>query len=193
MGRFIRFRRPMMHRKFPRPSGRSRWPRRGARRRRWLEALRTVALLVVLVGLYALSEPALVPTGGVFVAERERVVERFTLCGPGRGHACVIDGDTIKLGERKVRLIGLDAPELVSPRCEREALLAKTSQEQLMRLLNGGAFDMLADRRESVDRYGRDLRRLVRPRQDGSEEDIAELMIAQGLAARYVGMKADWC
>ena len=62
-----------------------------------------------------------------------------------------------------------------------------------MRLLNGGAFDMLADRRDSVDRYGRDLRRLVRQRQDGSEEDIAELMIAQGLAARYVGMKADWC
>ncbi|MEN3972238.1 thermonuclease family protein [Sphingomicrobium sp. XHP0235] len=188
MSKIIRFRRPMVHRRFARRPGGMRRRRRGG-----FEALRTVTMLVVLLCLYALSEPALVPTGGVFVAERERVAERFTLCGPGRGHACVIDGDTIKLGKRKVRLIGLDAPELIHPRCEREARLAKSAQEQLLRLLNGGAFVMLADRRDSVDRYRRDLRRLVRPRQDGSEEDIAELMIAQGLAARYVGMKADWC
>ena len=47
-----------------------------------------------------------------------QVTERFTRCGPGRGHACVIDGDTIKLGDRKIRIIGIDTPE-VDAQCPR--------------------------------------------------------------------------
>ena len=68
-------------------------------------------------------DPALVEPPAFLSTEPERISERFTRCGPGRGHACVVDGDTIKLGERKVRIIGIDAPE-VHGACPEETRLA---------------------------------------------------------------------
>ena len=64
----------------------------------------------------ALLDPSLIAPFGPLAAT-ERVSATFTPCGPGRGSACVIDGDTFKLGDRKIRIIGIDAPELASPRC----------------------------------------------------------------------------
>ena len=53
----------------------------------------------------------LVEPPGFLSGEPERVAAQFTRCGPGRVHACVVDGDTFKLGKRRVRIIGIDAPE----------------------------------------------------------------------------------
>jgi len=58
---------------------------------------RAVAVIALLVGLVALAEPA--------AAER--------VSGPAR----VVDGDTLEVSGRKVRLLGIDAPERDQP-CE---------------------------------------------------------------------------
>ena len=135
----------------------------------------------------ALLDPSLIEPIGPFAAT-ERVSATFTLCGPGRGSACVIDGDTFKLGDRKVRITGIDAPELASPRCPAEAMLARRAADRLLILLNEGPFDMIAHRLQRQDRHGRDLMVI---RRDG--KSIGGQLREEGLAHRYIGSKRSWC
>ena len=119
--------------------------------------------------------------------------EHFTRCGPGRGHACVIDGDTIKLGDRKIRIIGIDTPE-VDAQCAQEAALAEAATVELQRLLNQGPFEMVGRIGNQQDRIGRDLRALRRTRPDGLVQSIAEDMRRNGVARRYLGgFRSGWC
>ncbi|MGN6356956.1 MAG: thermonuclease family protein [Novosphingobium sp.] len=90
-------------------------------------------------------------------SEPETVSATFTRCGPGRGEACVIDGDTFKLGERKIRIVGIDTPE-VDARCPQEAQLAEAATVHIQEVLNRGPFQMIARLDEPTDRYGRELR-----------------------------------
>lgn len=161
---------------------------------RWLRVLRPFILLGILASLYVgAGDPALVEPPGFLSSEPERVTQSFTRCGAGRGHACVIDGDTFKLGERKVRIIGIDTPE-VEARCPAEAAQAEAATAKLQELLNQGAFEMVAPLYRDTDRYGRDLRVIQRPRPDGSTQSIASEMRDSGLAQRYLGgFRAGWC
>ncbi|HXG82035.1 MAG TPA: thermonuclease family protein [Sphingomicrobium sp.] len=142
--------------------------------------------LLLLAG--ALLDPSLIGPVGPFADQPERVATKFTACGPGRGAACVIDGDTFKLGDRKIRITGIDAPELAEPRCPAEAALARRSADRLLVLLNQGPFEMIAHRLQRQDRHGRDL--MVIRRGDAS---IGAQMIDEGLAHRYIGSKRGWC
>jgi endonuclease YncB( thermonuclease family) len=136
----------------------------------------------------ALLDPSLIQPIGPLAAPAEQVTATFTPCGPGRGPACVIDGDTFKLGDRKIRIIGIDAPELAEPKCPAEAALARRAADRLRTLLNAGQFDMIAHRLQRQDRHGRDL--MVVKRGDTS---IGRQLIDEGLAHRYVGSKRGWC
>jgi len=153
--------------------------RRGTR-----QALVLVPLLL-LAG--ALLEPSLIAPFGP-LATRELVTATFTPCGPGRGVACVIDGDTFKLGDRKVRIVGIDAPELIEPYCPEEAALARRSADRLLTLLNQGPFDMVAHRLRRQDRHGRDLMVLER-----NGASIGSQLVDEDLARRYLGAKQSWC
>jgi len=95
--------------------------------RRDIRQLLWLAPLLLLAG--ALLDPSLIAPVGPLAAT-EQVAATFTPCGPGRGSACVIDGDTFKLGDRKIRIIGIDAPELAEPRCPAEAALARRAKDR---------------------------------------------------------------
>lgn len=150
--------------------------------RRWL----LLVPLLLIAG--ALLDPSLIPPVGPLAARPEQVAATFTACGPGRGAACVVDGDTFKLGDRKIRITGIDAPELAAPKCAAEAALAKRSAERLRAMLNQGEFEMVAHRLQQQDRHGRDLMVI---RRDG--QSIGALLIDEGLAHRYIGSKTSWC
>jgi len=123
------------------------------------------------------------------LAGRAEVVSaKFTPCGPGRGNACVIDGDTFKLGERKIRITGIDAPELAHPLCPEEAALGRKSGDRLRALLNEGTFEMVPHRLQRLDQHGREL--MVIQRGDVS---IGDRLVEEGLAHRYLGSKESWC
>lgn len=159
----------------------------------WLGHLRPFILGAILLMLWPAADPALIEPPDFLSTDPERVNEHFTRCGLGRGHACVIDGDTFKLGNRKVRIIGIDTPE-VDARCPEEARLAEAATVELQRLLNQGPFRMSGRIGGQKDRYGRDLRALTRIRPDGTEQSIAEDMRASGLARRYLGgLRSGWC
>ena len=169
------------------------WPER--RPRRWLRLLvggRPLALLAVAALIWPTLDPALLEPPALLATDPERVDARFTRCGRGGNQACVVDGDTFRLGRRRVRIIGIDAPE-VNARCEAEKRLAEAATAKLQQLLNQGPFTMSGRIDDAHDRYGRELKALTRKRADGSTESIAEQMRESGLARRYVGYKADWC
>ena len=149
---------------------------------------RALWLIPVLLIGGALLDPSLIPPVGPLAAPAERVSTRFTPCGPGRGAACVIDGDTFKLGDRKIRITGIDAPELLAPQCPGEEVLARRSAERLLALLNQGEFEMVAHRFQRQDRHGRDL---MVVRREG--RSIGATLIDEGLAHRYLGSKWSWC
>jgi endonuclease YncB( thermonuclease family) len=160
----------------------------------WLVILRPFILLGVLVSIWIGYDPALVEPPEFLSTVPDQVSETFTRCGLGRGHACVIDGDTFKLGDRKVRIIGIDAPETHPPRCAEEARLGEQATAKLQELLNQGPFEMVAPAWRTEDRYGRDLRVVRRKLPDGSMQSIASEMRESGLARRYLGgFRMGWC
>jgi hypothetical protein len=171
------------------------WPQEQRRTRLGRIAFhaRPFVLLGALLTVWAGMDPALVEPPAFLSTDPERVSKSFTRCGPGRWHACVIDGDTFKLGTRKVRIIGIDAPETHPARCPEEARLGEQATAKLQELLNRGPFEMVGRLDGMKDRYGRDLRVVQRKLPDGSTQSIASEMRTSGLAHRYTGFKTGWC
>lgn len=115
---------------------------------------------------------------------------RFAICGERSARACVIDGDTVVIGDRRIRLTGFDAPEL-DGECEAERLLARQSREALKEWLNRGAWQMDGGDEPPRDLYGRELR-AVRRVSGQQVEWLDEAMTQRGLARRDRS-DAGWC
>lgn len=108
----------------------------------------------------------------------------------------VVDGDTIKvewnipypmLQHVYFRIIGMDAPELFHPKCEKERLLALKAKDELKKLLNSNfTYELI-----SWDKYGGRI--LIKAYYN--YVDISSIFIDKGLAVPYTGEKNkfDWC
>ncbi|MBC7101782.1 MAG: thermonuclease family protein [Parvibaculum sp.] len=99
----------------------------------------------------------------------------------------VYDGDTILLGQERIRIVGLDTPELGHlARCREEGVAAERAKQALIGEIARGN---VALDRQGIDRYGRTLARVT---VDG--RDVASTLIANGLARPYSGGRRDgWC
>jgi endonuclease YncB( thermonuclease family) len=142
--------------------------------------------LLILAG--ALLDPKYIGPVWPLAAPAELVTTKFTACGAESSPACVLDGETVRLGDRTIRIVGIDAPDLVTPKCPAEAALAQRSAGRLRQLLNAGPFDMVAHRLQMLDRDGKYLMVLRR-----NGDSIGRRMIDEGLAHRYLGLKRGWC
>lgn len=172
---------------------------RGPRKSRgfWARALsgaRPFAALVVFLTLgVVLGDGGAFEPPAFLQTTPEQLTGDFTRCGRGRGVNCVIDGDTFKLGQRKVRVVGIDTAE-IEARCPAEAEQAEKSTAALQGWLNRGPFQMSARIDEPSDRYGRDLRIVKRIGADGKEDRLADFMQAEGGARSYLGgYRGGWC
>lgn len=116
----------------------------------------------------------------------DAAAQQFSICGQASSNACVIDGDTLALGERRIRLTGYDAPEMDGA-CEAERRLARVARDELAGWLNLGAFEMSGGAEPPRDRYGRELREVRR-----SGESLADWMVERGLA-RSDNSASSWC
>ncbi|MCW8088211.1 thermonuclease family protein [Sabulicella glaciei] len=96
------------------------------------------------------------------------------------------DGDTLRCGAERIRIIGLDAPEMRG-KCPREARLARAARDRLAMLVARGVTIEPRGR----DRYGR-LLAVVRDREGW---DVAQVLIAEGFARPYDGRsrRQGWC
>lgn len=166
----------------------ARWNDRRRRAARW-RSLRWWLLLGVLVA-GALVLGRWQGMGGDWQMQEPG---RFALCGEGRAARCVVDGDTVMLGQRRVRLTGYDAPELDGA-CEAERLLARRARLALRDWLNRGPFALDGGADPPRDRYGRELRAARRTDAAG-QEWLADTMVEAGLARStgWGGGEPGWC
>jgi endonuclease YncB( thermonuclease family) len=77
----------------------------------------------------------------------------------------VVDGDTIRIGRERVRIIGFDAPEMSQPR-------GPAAKARLDQLLRGGTVTMM---RHGKDKYGRTLALVY-----VNGKNVAEIMRDEG-------------
>jgi endonuclease YncB( thermonuclease family) len=100
------------------------------------------------------------------------------------GGARVIDGDTIKLDGRTIRLAGMDAPELAQT-CGAPAVpeCGHAAREAMVRLVAAGDTHC---RIVGQDRYRRDLGRCL-----AGGQDLGGALVRAGLAVAYGGYNRE--
>jgi endonuclease YncB( thermonuclease family) len=107
-----------------------------------------------------------------------------------------LDGDTLEVSARiwlgqqvetKVRLYGIDAPELHGD-CEEERAKARAARAWLEARVAGSAVRLVDVR---FDKYGgRVLARVL----DGEGRDVGAALVSEGLARAYDGRRREpWC
>lgn len=170
--------------------GRSRLSRFWAGLKWWLGAAVLIGAMWFLFG----REPQRIAPEELPAGASEVIKGPFVRCGKGRGAGCVPDGDTLIIGTRTIRLIGIDAPELHPARCPEEARLGEAAAERLLMLVNQGPFTLAGPSPVVRDEYGRELRHLLRARPDGSVQSIADDLVASGTVRPYLhGPRDPWC
>jgi micrococcal nuclease len=113
---------------------------------------------------------------------------KFTFCGGLSQRYCVVDGDTIRFAGVKIRVEGIDTPEIHDYKCEQELKRGLRAKSRLLELINEGPFKIVSTGDDDADQYGRKLRRLMR-----NGLSLGELLIDEGLARRYAGGRRSWC
>src|SRR5258705_9360189 len=97
----------------------------------------------------------------------------------------VIDGDTIRSDEERIRLEGIDAAEIGHAKCEAERRLGALAKLRLEQLLGSGTVDIRRNAHpDPPDRYGRTLARVLVDGEDGMRPDQGRLCAAMDQASR---------
>jgi endonuclease YncB( thermonuclease family) len=89
----------------------------------------------------------------------------------------LVDGDTIKIGSERIRIVDIDAPESFLSRCEAELVLALAAKQRLRELLDGGPVRIEVT---GTDRYRRTLAHVF-----AGDVDIGATLVAEGHALPY--------
>lgn len=109
----------------------------------------------------------------------------------------IIDGDTFEARVRvwpgieittKVRLRGIDAPELNNPRCAQEQQKGAAARDALQAILNEGDVRVSG---VALDKYGG---RVLADASTRTTPDVAAALLTTGLVRRYSGGRREsWC
>lgn len=97
----------------------------------------------------------------------------------------VVDGDTVKYGKQRLRLLSIDAPEIEHARCRVERRAGERAKSRVVELLAGQAVMVHFSGRD--DRYRRPLVDISVP-----AGDVGAILMAEGLALSYRGGRAAW-
>jgi endonuclease YncB( thermonuclease family) len=151
--------------------------RRGRYTRRKRSPVAKVMAAAVGVGLAIGAAPAILPSQPSGLAATSSTAYRETISG-----CRVTDGDTIRCGDERIRLLAIDAPELPG-HCRRGRVCAPgdpyASTESLRNAMTGA----LTIDRAGQDHYGRTLARV-----SGDKGDLSCWQLERGHAI----YKADW-
>ena len=154
------------------------WRIAGDRRLSARVARRALSLASRTWGLAALavlaSGAVLLHLGHLKGADDSRATDRFA--------AVAIDGDTLRTGSTRIRILGIDAPEASQTCRDEHGGTWACGREAHARLRALVGFGLVACKSSSVDRYGRPLAVCSA----GSVPDIGEAMVRSGYAVRLM-------
>ena len=109
--------------------------------------------------------------------------QKFGDCEDGSN--CIVDGETIRIGGSLVKIAGMEAPRIHSPRCSQEMQLGVSAVGKLHDLLNSGEVTTGAEVRQPDG----EMRTIVLV--DG--KDVAAAMIGAGVARTPGSVQGGWC
>lgn len=142
----------------------------------------SVSLLVIFTGLGFLFFSSPQPTP--FIVETTPVATTSAVVGVEGERVLVtkvIDGDTIDIeGGKTVRFIGMDTPETVDPR-RPVGCFGKEASNETKSLLSGKVVILQKDVSET-DKYGRLLRYIYLPLENGQTLFINDYLVREGFA-----------
>lgn len=102
----------------------------------------------------------------------------------------VVDGDTLKVGRNRLRMLGYDAPEIRRPhyKCDAELAKGREAKAHLEFILSQGR--VTVRRTQARDGYGRPLTQAWI-----NGEPLADIMIKDGYGKPWDGVSAkpNWC
>ncbi len=113
----------------------------------------------------------------------QKAARRMGPCGASRRN-CVVDGDTIWGDGEKIRIVGIDTPE-IKGRCRDERVRAQRAKDRLQRLVDGNRLQI---ERSGKDKYGRTLARVK-----AAGRDVGDVLVKENHARRYGGGRLSWC
>jgi len=142
-----------------------------------------VLVLIILIGYGLLSFVQTAFASHTFHSDVPYVVEKV---------ANIYDGDTMTIvheGEmQRVRLRGIDTPELSEPKCERERELARAAKEFTVEQLRRAHTVSLVNIDPNEDRYGRWIATVL---VDGVS--LNDLIVVEGHGRVWRGRRENWC
>lgn len=118
-----------------------------------------------------------------------------TVCLAANAFSCtpmevrVIDGDTIQIRSEKIRVLGIDAPE-IKGNCEAEVRRAYEAKNRVITLISGQQI--------TIDRQGADKYRRTLATVKVGNTDMGEILMSEGLARKWEkkwrpGLDEMWC
>lgn len=141
-------------------------------------------LLALAVGL-PLAKPVPIPT------DKPTAIQ-FEICVRGKKRAsdetCIVDGDTLWLRGKKIRLKDFDTPETY------QALCGGSSERRLGKKATYRLRDLLNSNRWTIEYFGLDRskkRRLATIRIGG--RDVGDILISERLARKWPDGDEWWC
>lgn len=115
--------------------------------------------------------------------------EPMKKCSGQERNTCLVDGDTIWLDGKKLRMAGYDTPEPQSQRCggEKEVALARQATARVLELLNTKPWTV--EYSGDVDNTG--SRELITIHIEG--RDLGDILIEERLARKWPDGDEFWC
>ena len=118
-----------------------------------------------------------------------------TVCLAGNMFSCqpmqvkVIDGDTFQINSERVRVVGIDAPEMKGA-CAAEIRKARMAKDR--------AAELISTSKVTIERKGRDKYRRTLARISVNGRDLGDILMKEGLARKWEqkwrpGLDEVWC
>lgn len=123
------------------------------------------------------------------------------LATPASADIYVIDGDTIIVDRERIRLVGLDAPEIRHAKCDTELARGLEAKARLHALITAAcgpiakapASCLDIERLSAPDRYGRTLAVVRLNGQDAAATLINERLARPYACGSHCPKRAGWC
>ncbi|TDK39108.1 hypothetical protein E2F50_02950 [Rhizobium deserti] len=113
---------------------------------------------------------------------------KFYLCGTAKQDDCVMAPDRFMFHGQKIRLVGIEVPDIKKPRCESERIKASDAELRVRAFLDSGPFELVTWQGNGDEIEGHKLRDVTR-----NGRSLADVLVNEGLAKRPGAGKGGWC
>jgi endonuclease YncB( thermonuclease family) len=113
---------------------------------------------------------------------------KFFLCGTAKQDDCVLSADRFVFHGQKIRLVGIEVPDIKKPRCEAERIKASDAELRVRAFLDSGPFELVSWQGNGDEIDGHKLRVVSR-----NGRSLSDILVNEGLAKRPGRGKGGWC